>query len=828
MFGFENFALDRLSFWLGFIGGSLFWLLVQRLWKGLPFIRQTIKQINEANRRKRMSGIETALRQDALRRAQRSHIAASLFSLDEILIKPHLLAAPPQTDPQNPVAIERFNSRVVPFLPEFPEFAVRFGNPRLSLFEALQGGNHLAIIGHAGSGKSTALAYLVSAIARQDEHAGKWGEHLPVYLHVCDIEFQNYNKKELLEPIIKAISSTAPVTTLPQLPGFIRNTFSEGRIIFVLDGLDEISKDQYLLLESFLKEITSAYPSIRFVVAASSQYINGLNRLGFEPFVLSGWTKSEIAEFINRWGVLWNNLIGVAASQQQKIEILDNLLVTNWLSFDPLYYTPLQWTLKVWGAFAGDLEGEEEYAAVSACLNRLCQNRIPLRVMGVLANAIVLQGSPDIDYSDAEKNLSNYRLNKTEEEKLNEEAISSTPTSPSKETGTKTITSGGRILSILLETGILTEHRGDRIRFSSPVWTGFLAVFQTQSSEIFPPTRFYSSIEEEYFHYLTIFQPGNWLENYLQEDHPPFYTNTINALRWIKDTPSNHTSRSLVMRKSIPLIQNDSLPQSVRTRVLAGSVTSNDPALGLFFKQLLSHASASLRSLAAIGCGAIQESKTIASLIPLLNDPSPEVRYSSCFALACFDNPEAEKAIIDCIHFAEESLRLAAAEALALDSHKGHKKLKDLITSEDLLVRRSAVFGLSLIDEEWVIELLEKIAVEDSQWVVRNAAGQALENRQKGNPYIPQPQKEPADTAWLISFAAKRGTGISKGDSALPLLLEALKNGSEDEKIASLWFLRHHNEGSVIEQIYPLLYSHQIELREAANYALWFMTICGN
>lgn len=118
--------------------------------------------------------------------------------------------------------------------------------------------------------------------------------------------------------------------------------------------------------------------------------------------------------------------------------------------------------------------------------------------------------------------------------------------------------------------------------------------------------------------------------------------------------------------------------------------------------------------------------------------------------------------------------------------------------------------------------------MEDGQWVVRNAAGQALENRQKANPYLPSLQKEPADTAWLIAFAAKRGVGISKGDPAIPLLLDALANGSEDEKIAALWFLRHHRQDSVISQLYPLLYSHQIELRDTANYALWFMSICDN
>jgi len=828
MFGLDNFALDRLSFWLGFIGGTLFWLLLNRLWKGLPFIRQTVQQIIEANRRKTMSGVESALRQDALRRAQRNHLSASLFSLDEIVVEPHLLAPPPQADPQTTLSVERYAFHVMPYLPEFPEFATRLGWPRLTVFEALQGGTHLALLGEAGSGKSTALAFITSLIARQDQKAAHWGEYFPVYLHILDLEFQTSNQKDLLDPIIKSLSASAPVTSLPQIPGFIRSVFKNGKVICVFDGLDELNKEQFLNVQSYLNELISHYPSIRIITAVNHQYLDGLGRLSFEPFVLAGWTKDELTDFINRWGVLWNNLIGIAASQQQKLEILDNLLVTNWLGYDPLYCTPLEWTLKVWGAFAGDLQGAEEFTTLSAHLSRVTHYRVPLAAMSVLANAMIRDQSPTIEYSDAEKALSEFRLDKDEEARLIEEEKTTNPSSLQKEMGAKSVTSGNRILSILLEAGILAEHQGDRLRFFSPVWTGYLAATQPPSHPVVPPMRLYSSLDDAYYHYLTILQPDNWLDAYLQRDESPFYTNLINGLRWIKDTPSNHPARSLVLRKCISFLQNEMMPYSLRARVLAGCVSSNDTALTLLFKQFLASASSTMRTLAALGCGALQDTKTIPNLISLLNDEHPETRMAACFALACFDNPDAEKAILNCIHFAEESLRLAAAETLTMNVRKGHARLKELTESEDLLVRRSAVFGLSLIQEEWVVDLLEKMAVEDSQWVVRNAAGQALENRQKANPFIPPRQKEPADTAWLIAFAAKRGVGIAKGDPAIPLLLDVLASGTDEEKIAALWFLRHHRQNSVISQLYPLLYSPQIELRDTANYALWFMSICDN
>ncbi|MEW6651296.1 MAG: hypothetical protein AB1453_14060, partial [Chloroflexota bacterium] len=212
MFGLENLALDRFSFWLGFLGGTLFWLLMNRLWKSIPIIKQTLRQIAENNRRQRMSGVESALRQDVLRRAQRNHIGAALFSLDEILVKPELLAPPARIDPASPLNLERYSSVILPCQPDFPEFASRYGSIRLGMHQSLQGGCNIALIGCAGSGKSTALAHLASQIARQDETVGSLSKLFPIYLHILDIDFEPVERKDTLDPLIKAISQSAPVT----------------------------------------------------------------------------------------------------------------------------------------------------------------------------------------------------------------------------------------------------------------------------------------------------------------------------------------------------------------------------------------------------------------------------------------------------------------------------------------------------------------------------------------------------------------------------------------------------------------------------------------
>ncbi|MEN4013232.1 MAG: HEAT repeat domain-containing protein [Bellilinea sp.] len=827
MFGLENLALDRFSFWLGFLGGTLFWLLINRLWKSIPIIKQTLRQIAENNRRQRMSGVESALRQDVLRRAQRNHIGAALFSLDEILVKPELLAPPARIDPASPLNLERYSSVILPCQPDFPEFASRYGSIRLGMHQSLQGGCNIALIGCAGSGKSTALAHLASQIARQDETVGSLSKLFPIYLHILDIDFEPVERKDTLDPLIKAISQSAPVTALPQLAGFIRNVAIEGSALFIIDGLDELS---HPLLENackFLKSVITVTPQARWIVAASNEYLDGLTSLGFEPLVVAGWTPDQIESFISRWGKLWNNLIGVNVAQQNKIEILDDLLLTHWISHDPLYHTPLIWTLKVWGALAGDLPGSSEFDAILAHLARTTQNRVPLPALGILAKAIIEKRQSSLDYTEAEKLISGFKLAQLDDEPILQENDNPPPQASTLDAKAKTVTSGGRILSLALDAGILVEHHNDSVSFSSPVWAGFLAASQAQSADLAPPAKISSALESEYFHYLTVYHPDEWLDSYLQSDQPPLFRNLIKSARWIRDTPSNHPGRSKVMRRLAGLLQNETVPYSIRMSMLAASATSNDPALTLLYKQQLSSSSSSLRSMAVLGLGALQESKSIKEIVALLNDDHFEVRYAACFSLACFDTNEGLEARLSCIHYADESLRLAASETLAMDARIGHEKLRELMQSEDLLVRRSAIFGMSTINENWVVDILEKTAVEDSQWVVRNAAGQALENLQKPNPYVPQPLPHPADSPWLIAFGAKRGLGISRSDSPVAILLEALKSENEDERLASIWYLRNYSDEGVIARLYSLLFDSSIELRDTAFYALWSMSLTG-
>ncbi len=86
--------LNPLSFGVGFLAGILFTWLLSRfrpLWRQW---RETAREQRQVTQMKKSSGVEDNHRRLTLRRAQGMHLAASLFSLDEILQEPRLLAPP--------------------------------------------------------------------------------------------------------------------------------------------------------------------------------------------------------------------------------------------------------------------------------------------------------------------------------------------------------------------------------------------------------------------------------------------------------------------------------------------------------------------------------------------------------------------------------------------------------------------------------------------------------------------------------------------------------------------------------------------------------------
>jgi HEAT repeat protein len=153
--------------------------------------------------------------------------------------------------------------------------------------------------------------------------------------------------------------------------------------------------------------------------------------------------------------------------------------------------------------------------------------------------------------------------------------------------------------------------------------------------------------------------------------------------------------------------------------------------------------------------------------------------------------------------------------------------LREGAAVDDLLVRRAVAYGLGRVDQPWADELLAKLQVEDKEWIVRTSATEVIESRHRAHTFLHMPVSPPSESPWLIAFAGKQGMGISPNQPATDLLLMALKNGSEEERLASLVYLRQYPTEIVLGELYHMMYSDDTIMRESIFQVLWELAASG-
>ena len=808
-FRFPN--IDTFSFWLGVILASLSWWVLSMLRPAFQHMRATI-QAKKAEKKEKIhtaGGIEEHYRQGVLVQAQGLHLAASLFSLDEIIEPPALLAPPPRVEPGAPLLSEDIVAATLPYIPAWPELAAIYHAPTLTLAQALSGNSDIVLTGQTGMGKTVALAYLASRLARRDPEPGLPQDTLPFLIHVADLDLP-VKKDEPLNPVIDLIAEKAPVLDLARLPDFVRKTFSEGRALLLLDGTDELTPDGLKNAVEFIKAVKRTYPKTRMVTTASSEYLDGLVTLNFIPFALAAWNAKQRMKFLERWGDLWTHYVAVEAWAQTS-EHVDPLLLNGWLNGENSSLTPLELTLKTWGAYAGDIRGSRPLDALETHLRRLSPGNAPRAALEMLAMQVSLSTEPIFDPRKAREWIKSF-----EPPEIADAPAVTDETGNKKSEKVKAPSLG--LITKMVESGLLTQHRNNRMRFIHPIFGGYLAgkALANYKSEALldqPPwIGKYLAL-----HFLAAFGDATPLaDKLLSMLDRPLSRNLLTPARWLRDAPRQMAWRGQVMAKLAELLRQTGQPLGLRGQALCAFVQSGDPSAVVLLRQLLEEHDNELLQLAALGSGALQDTKAIELLSALLSTQSPDVRRAACLALVNIGTTAAMDSVASALLHGDENLRRAAAEALANHPGEGHAMLKEGAgMKDDLLVRRSVAYGLGRIPEAWAEELINHLQTEDDQWAVRNAALEVNENRQRPNPHIPQRLPPPTESPWIIAFAGKQGLGVSPDKPPTDLLLMALKSGTEEERLASLAYLRMLPLESVFGGLYQAMYGGEPTLREA-------------
>lgn len=827
--------LEPISFGVGFVVGILFTWLLSRIRPLLEQWREAAKEQRAAAQARRTTGLEDNLRRLTLRRAQGMHLAASLFSLDEILQEPRLMAPPARVEPGVIPIQEDIISQTLPYMPAFPELAAIYRAPTLSLLEAIEGGSNLVIVGAAGMGKTVALAHLASMAAnlsvRLDTNAEP--DAVPFLYHVADLQFPFDASRDPINNIINAASERAPVFDLRRLPGFIEQTFKIGKALVLIDGFDELDPGAQKNVVDWFKALMATYPKVRIVTTGCVNQLNGLIGIGFNPLALIGWDAAKNARFIQQWGELWSRTVALETWSQTGPGQVDPILLNTWLLSDNQGLTPFELTLKVWGAYAGDSLGPRVLDAIATHVRRLAPSGTPVAALELLAMQVVLTCQPVFDPRKARAWVKQYDI---VEDKPIEGAETVTKTAEgeavqlteSQKIRIKKSKAGEAVptyglLSKMVDSGLLVSHPNNKMRFLHPVLNGYLSGQaigdnDADASLLAQPEWDGKTLSLRYL--AARGDVSAVADIMLKQSDIPLHYETFEVARWLRDAPKEAAWRAKAFAALLTILQAEGQPLALRGQAMAAFVVSGDPGAATLFRQLLASRSFELLPLAAMGSGAMHDVKAVDALEEVLQAPVGAVRRATCLALVAIGTEKSLEAVARALLQGDEELRRAAAEAMANDPVEGHAMLKEGATLADIMLRRAVVHGLARIEQPWALETLQHMQLEDDQWAVRNLANQYLEQKAHIDPRVPRRLKAPSESPWLIEFAGKQGMGIPRGGPATDVLLNAFKLGETEERLAALPYLKRVADEGVIGALYNGMYGEDPEVREASFYAL--------
>jgi len=681
---FRNFNFNQLSFWLGFIAASLFWWLLGKLRPSLTRARSaTTTRIQQTRSDRRLSD-EVRLSNDVLRFAQRWHLAAEIFSLNEILVIPRLLLPPPSPETEGEVATTDITDWAIPYMPDWPQFASFYGSPSVSVVEALQGDANLAIISAPGSGKTVTLAHLASQVSRRDPELGDLVEFVPILVKAADLEFSN-EAEELFTPLIRAISTYIDSLKQGRLPSLLGTIFEGNRALLILDGLDELPPQQFKEVTRYLSQILAKFPQTRSVVATSADQLGRLADIGFVPMPLASWDDGQRAAFINRWGSLWNRHITPLSKPDEEAQTepnaIDPFLLNGWLFNNTNFLSPFELTLKVWGAFAGDLLGPSGMHAIETHLQRKNHGPPPTsrRALEQLSSNMMLSMRPVAKISSAEAWLKGETPKEIEPidtvTKIDQQEGVQRESAPSE----RLPLSG--VLRDLVDKGLIQEHSGERISISHPVLAGFLAsrpINQTQGvSQIDRQPKWDGqTITLQYLAAQDTMAP--WvLERLEDESIDPLLDGLLTAATWLGDAPVKAPWSVAVMRKIAAHLQKNTLALGIRARLVTALANSGNQSVSVLLRQMLGSPQDELRQLAVLGAGLLRDTKSVEELINLVNDPIPQVNRAALLALVAIGDRSALDSVAYTLLHGDDNMQQAAAEALTNHPEEGFPVLEE-------------------------------------------------------------------------------------------------------------------------------------------------------
>lgn len=184
----------------------------------------------------------------------------------------------------------------------------------------------LMILGGPGIGKSTFLQKLGIESLKKD---GQLTHNcIPIYIELRGLN----NKIDLINAIAKEFGNCK----FPAPKEFTLKALEEGKLLILLDGLDEVTKQDLGYISEYIENFVDRYDKNRFIISCRvAAYDSNFNR--FTDVTIAEFNNEQIEQFIKQWFISELDQIEGTAENYWKLLSRDEHKATKELAQTPLF-----------------------------------------------------------------------------------------------------------------------------------------------------------------------------------------------------------------------------------------------------------------------------------------------------------------------------------------------------------------------------------------------------------------------------------------------------------------------------------------------------------
>ncbi len=660
----------------------------------------------------------------------------------------------------------------------------------------------LIIAGRQASGRTTALAMTVWQTAQRSGKKRPY-ERFPIWLDLA--QWKSLPQAEPAPPVERLVQLAGLFMT-GLIPKWVLTHLRNEPSLILVDNWDALPPDERRVVARWFAEAAQSLPKSCWLVASGEAGYGALVENGFVPLeIVPPSGENTIVALYDGWAHLL---------KMEQLEPSEDVLPTlKWAAEAGASLLELNTRIIVY------LQTQQLPLRPVDVLDRFLDNCIPTPNLGEGQAEVVEQAR--VLTLNALSHLA--KIHRMERRAFSQQEIYDFVSSllPPGDASSKLESA---IRRMLFDTHLL-QREGKSWAPAHYIWDDFLTAWALAEDPIGADMvkahlndpawtlllEFYAGLEDVLPLVLILFNEATAYGN---------VESLLRAARWSVVAPEEVSWRKTLMKILAHTFSDTDTDRSVRLRVGHALAISAGEGARAFFIQTLRQPSVAIRSAALRGLGWSGSPREMPLFEGALQDLDLEVRQSAVEALADLGTSGAVRMLQDVMFEADEQLLPSVAEALS-KTEEGLDVLKEAVNNESLLIRRTVALGLGRTNQPWAIEILEKMAREDKEWIVRSAAelGLSTMKEQAESKTVALAPPKVDQMEWLITWAAGQGLGLGVGQAAVAMLERAITEGDASAKVLSALTLVHIGRENHLALLEPLRQDHDAAVRRAAEHA---------